>query len=280
MVFHFCGDGHLSFRKHTANSYRQINLVGLERVYDKLQNCFGEFALCEGSFKDGKLEIPRVIGEIYKHIFKLSSCRWNEARIPEKIKKLPNEFLLAGLVAFIVDEGSIGEVIQIYSKNPELLGDIREIAQKIGCRCLPIREKFVRGNFDCYRFSISPRSYLRLYKDLKSLTAHFPTCDFAHKTCLFEQQVKRILRGRNKRKKGLGLTQITNLLQNKKLTGDELALEMNIGKSSVRELLSKLEKRGMVKRAGWQKRKLMWELTSNTPKSFSVAQDYAKGCFS
>jgi len=280
VVFHFCGDGHLSFRKHTTNSYRQINLIGLKRVYDKLQNCFGEFALCENAFKNGKLEMPRVIGEIYKDIFKLGSCRWDEARIPEPIKNLPKEFLLAGLVAFIVDEGSIGEVIQIYSKNPKLLADIREVAQKIDYKCLPIREKYARGVLDCYRFSISPQSYLKMCEDLDALIACFPTCDFAHKTDLFKLQVERVKRGGGKRAHGLGFNQIINILERKLMTTDELIAEIKIGKSSLRELLTKLESKGIVKRAGWQKRKLMWKLASNTPKSFSVAQDCAKGCFS
>lgn len=261
VVFNFCGDGHLSFRKHVAHSYRQINLVGLKRVYEKLRNCFGNFELCQNSFKSGKLEIPRVIGELYKHIFGLGSCRWDEARIPENIKNLPNEFLLAGLVAFIIDEGSIGEVIQIYSKNPRLLSDIQEITQKLGYSCLPIRPKYHNKALDCYRFSISPKSYLKINEDIKELVKKFPTCDFAHKKNLFEFQVNRVKRGGKKRKDGLGLTQIIDALKQNSATTDELVMKIGIGKSSLRELLAKLEAQGSIRRAGWQNRRLIWALT-------------------
>lgn len=260
VVFNFCGDGHLSFCKHVMNSYRQMNHTGLRRVYEKIQNSFGEFELCPRSFKDGKLEIPRVIGELYKFIFGLGSCRWDEARIPEAIKTLPAEFLLAGLVAFIIDEGSIGEVIQIYSKNSKLLADIHEIAQKLKYRCLPIRQKYHCNSLDCYRFSISPKSYLKMDQDIKKLTIKFPTCDFAHKTRLFEFQVNRIKRGGKKRKDGIGLAQITDMLKQKQTTTNELMIKIGIGKSSLRALLTKLESQGIIRCAGLQKRRYLWEL--------------------
>lgn len=112
-----------------------------------------------------------------------------EARIPNSIKSLPKDFLLAGLVSFIIDEGSVGDVITIYSKNKALLEDIREIAIKCGYKCYKIKEKYAYGKFDCYRFNISSESYETLYNDIINLSQNLPTCGLAHKMKRLKRQI-------------------------------------------------------------------------------------------
>ena len=63
---------------------------------------------------------------------------------------MPKKYLLAGLLAFIVDEGNVAEVIEIYSKNYELLKDIQNISIKCDYNCKLIREKYRYGIFDSY----------------------------------------------------------------------------------------------------------------------------------
>mgnify|MGYP001575516792 CR=1 FL=1 len=85
-------------------------------------------------------------------------------------------------MSFIIDEGHIGDVITIYGKNKRLMTDIREISIKCGYIAHPLREKYAYGKFDVYRFSISSKNYVQFYKEMKKLSALFPTCDLAHKT--------------------------------------------------------------------------------------------------
>lgn len=132
IIFHICGDGHIGGTG--LSHYAQVNEVGLRNFYAKLNNCFGDA---------GKLKvewfrcfIPEAIVDFYRHAFRLEKERWYNARIPQQIRGLPKPFLVAGLAAFIVDEGHIGgDIIEIYSGNVELLGDMKYIATKLGYRC-------------------------------------------------------------------------------------------------------------------------------------------------
>ena len=188
IVFHFCGDGHLG-NKRDCCSYKQKNKQGLVNFLNKLKNSFGYFDYSKSEFENYRLNIPKTISDIYRLYFNLDSLNTFEARIPNSIKSFPKEFLVAGLCSFIVDEGHVGEVITIYSKNKLLLEDIREIAIKCSYRCYDIKEKYARSKFDCYRFSISSGSYKKLYDYLNYLSKKFPTCNLAHKMERLEKQI-------------------------------------------------------------------------------------------
>lgn len=188
VIFHFVGDGHIG-RKEVVSSYRQMNKEGLNNFLKKLKNIFGNFNYPKQEFNNGRLNIPKIITEFYKHYFKLPNTNTFESYIPEHIKNLKKEFLLAGLISFIVDEGHIGEVITIYSKNKRLIEDIREIGIICEYLCHPLRKKYTYGKFDVYRFSISSKSYNKFYEDMIRLSALFPTCHLAQKQ---EKLIKRI----------------------------------------------------------------------------------------
>ncbi len=189
VIFHFMGDGHIG-KTEEVSSYKQINKEGLNNFLKKLQNTFGDFNYPKKEFEKGRLNVPKIITEFYLDYFKLPCTNTFEAYVPENIKKLKKEFLLAGLISFIIDEGHVGEVIIIYGKNKKLMEDIREIGIKCGYICHPLREKYAYGNFDVYRFSISSKDYKKLYKDILELSKSFPTCTLAQK---MEKLSKRIL---------------------------------------------------------------------------------------
>jgi len=180
VIFHFLGDGHIG-RKNVASSYRQMNEEGLNNFLLKLKRIFGNFQYSKKEFEDGRLNVPKVITEFYKYYFKLSDTTTLKGYLPKNIKARDKEFLIAGLASFIVDEGHVGEVITIYSKNNRLLNDIRDISLKCGYICHPIREKYAHGRFDVFRFSISSKSYNRLNEDLIELSKLFPTCNLVQK---------------------------------------------------------------------------------------------------
>jgi hypothetical protein len=188
IIFHFMGDGHISTGS-ASSSYRQRNKIGLDNFLLKLKNVFGKFTYSRSEYKDGRLNVPKVITNFYIHYFTLPNTDTFQAYVPDNIKSLDKEFLLAGLLAFIVDEGHVWEVITVYSKNKRLLRDIREIAVKCGYLCHPIREKRASNKLDCYRFSISSKSYSKLYIDMIQLCSRFSTCSLAQKN---EKLIKRI----------------------------------------------------------------------------------------
>jgi hypothetical protein len=104
-----------------------------------------------------------------------------DAYIPIPIKNMSREFILAGLLAFIVDEAHVYEVITVYSKNKRLILDIKEISEQLGYLTHSLREKYAYGRFDVYRFSISSKSYRKLWDDIAKLSSKFPQCDLCHK---------------------------------------------------------------------------------------------------
>jgi hypothetical protein len=189
VIFHFMGDGHIG-KIEEVSSYRQMNKEGLNNFLKKLQNIFGEFNYPKGEFKDGRLNVPKIITEFYVDYFKLPCTNTFEAYVPKNIKRLKKEFLLAGLISFIVDEGHVGEVITIYGKNKRLMEDIREIGIKCGYLCHPLREKYAYGKFDVYRFSISSKDYKKFYKDILELSKSFPTCTLAQKMERFSKRIR------------------------------------------------------------------------------------------
>ena len=188
VIFHFLGDGHIG-KKEEVSSYRQMNKEGLNNFLKKLQNIFGDFSYPKKEFNNGRLNVPKIITEFYLYYFKLPSTNTFESYIPENIKNLRRDFLVAGLISFIIDEGHIGEVITIYGKNKRLMDGIREISIKCGYLSHPLRKKYAYGKFDVYRFSISSKSYDKFYNDMTKLSNLFSTCNLAHKT---ERLVKRI----------------------------------------------------------------------------------------
>jgi hypothetical protein len=247
IIFHICGDGHIGGTGPAH--YAQINEVGLRNFYAKLNNCFGD----AGKLKVEWLRcfIPEVIVDFYRHCFGLNKSRWHNARIPESVKRLPEPYLVAGLVAFIIDEGHIGgDIIEIYSGNRNLLNDIKEISRKLKYRCWGPKRKFRYGKPDSWRLYISVKDAMKLHKDIIGVSKQYPTCTLAHKTAVLEAIVARKERKITKTKDGISQKEILALLSTGPKTVSQLAAELKIGHSSMREHLYKLEKRKEVVRAG------------------------------
>ncbi|MDD5163828.1 MAG: ArsR family transcriptional regulator [Candidatus ainarchaeum sp.] len=257
VIFHLCGDGHLA-NKDQMSHYRQVNKIGLENFVTKLRNSFGDFYINENDLNNAKAGIPRIIAEFYRHYFKLNSCYWDVARIPEEVKNMPKDFLVAGLTSFIIDEGHIGDQIEIYSGNKKLLSDIQEIAQRLEYICNDPKEKIARGRINGYRINISPKSAIKLYEDILVLKKKFPTCDLAHKMQKLENIVK--IKTRIFRKHGLNETKkfILELLSRTPMTATELSEKLTINASSLRDHLRQLEEQGTIFKKEKLKHSILW----------------------
>lgn len=255
IVFHLCGDGHVE-EGIGVSHYTQTDKSVLQNFSRKLKNVFGEFKITKVEYK---ILIPRVITDFLKHYFKISKFGWNAARIPVKIKNLPREFLVAGLAAFIVDEGHIGENIEIYSGNFNLLKDIEEIVLKLGYKSWGIKEKYRYGKLNSYRLNLPQESSQLLYEDIKELAKEFPTCGLVGKLKNLKWMVKRTKRKWRRRKIGVTKKLIIDLLKKKEYSTTELAAKLNIKPSSTREHLRQLEKRKLVKKTK-RGRKFLWKV--------------------
>jgi hypothetical protein len=142
VIFHLLGDGHIGTGTDVSH-YRQINGLALQNFIRKLHNSFGNFR--ETIVEKSKIIVPRIITDFYRHYFGLNRCRWDTARIPGGVKALRTEFLVAGLAAFIVDEGHIGDHIELYSSNYNLLSDLREIVQRLEYTTTSIHPRYRYG---------------------------------------------------------------------------------------------------------------------------------------
>ncbi|GEM_PF-2518199 len=254
VLFHFCGDGHIGTGTDQSH-YRQTNTVNLKNFEKKLRKCFGDFEV--RIYENSKLLIPRPITQFYIHHFyegELSSS----IGIPEHIKTLPKKFLVAGLAAFIVDDGHMSDALEIYSKNCELAKDIFQIARKLGYKT-SINKKYRYGKFDTYRLIISLESLPQFYKDIKSLSKEFPTCDLASKMAYLEQFIRRKNRKWDRRPPGKTKELIIKFLEKDLNTANELATKLNIRPASLREHLLHLEEENLIKRVGKDGRKVIWE---------------------
>lgn len=248
VIFHLCGDGHMG-NKLSVASYRQMTPEALNNFLKKLNNCFGNFKINENEFKDGKLVIPRVISEFYRHYFKLNSCDWDVARIPDNIKQMESDFLIAGLLAFIVDEGHISHSVEIYSKNMPLLQDIADIAVSLGFDHSDFDEKFKKGVLCSYRTRLSLKNIEKLHHSMKKLSMEFPTCTLCHKSRHLRNIVTRKERTWKQRDDGETKKMILTSL-NKPMTSKELAELVTIGISTLNEHMIQLQESGSVKNVG------------------------------
>lgn len=244
VIFNFCGDGHVGHGM-SPSSYRQVRKEALNCFIRRLENIFGKFEVT--IVEDSKVIVPRIITDFYTYYFRLNDLRWYNARIPTKIKNMPKDFLVAGLTAFVVDEGHIGDIIEIYSKNKKLINDIKEIAVRLGYHIYGPRLKYRYGKPDCYRIYISLHDAERFYNDILFVSKNFPMCSLAHKMPLLNAIVSRQRRGYAKAPDGITKKKILKLLS-KRRTIKEMAEALRIGYPSLREHLDKLEKTDMITR--------------------------------
>ena len=244
IAFHLYGDGYLG-GKGKQSHYRQVNKRGLNNFAQKLKNCFGTFEIKIS--EKSKIAIPKVLSVFLDEYLELGDCHWNKSRISIKIKSMSNDFLLAGLNAFIVDEGHIGETIEIYSGNKNLLKDIKEITNKLKYLNCNISEKQEKTG-KMYRVRISLKNAQKFLNDCKKLETKFSTCGLAHKEHLLKEIVERQNRKWKRRAYGITQEMILDLLSNQNLNSLEFRNKLQICGSTLREHLAKLEAQSKIQK--------------------------------
>ena len=182
IVYHLMGDGHV--KAIGSGECTQLSDEGRKNFLNKLYNVFGYFEITEKSFSDGRVIIPRVIIDIICRYYNLNydSFNWNTSKLPLNISSNA-DFKIAGLSAFIVDEGHINNRgIEIYSGNRQLLSEIRTLAVDLGLDCSDLKAKKPNGNSkESYRFRIRKESSKEFLKMVANLKKNYQYCGLAQK---------------------------------------------------------------------------------------------------
>jgi hypothetical protein len=183
ILFHLFGDGHV--KAIGSGEYTQLKEKGRINFLNKIYNNFGYFKISKKSFDNGRVIIPKAIISILCKHYNLNhkSFKWNIAEFPSNLSK-NKEFKIAGLSAFIIDEGHVtnDRGIEIYSSNKKLLFKIRNIAMSLGLHCSELKSKKASGNTKkSFRFRIKKESSIELIRMIKELEIKYPFCGLAQK---------------------------------------------------------------------------------------------------
>ena len=103
IVFHLLADGNWgSYGKCAA--YKQVDEKGRRTFVMKLNRVFGKFALNEANYtKYWQVLIPSIFVKIIRKYYGIPVLPSAEMTVPPQILEKEQEFLLAGLLAYIVD---------------------------------------------------------------------------------------------------------------------------------------------------------------------------------
>ncbi len=243
ILIHLFGDGAAG---DFTPSYTQKEKDAFDNLIKKLENCFGKF---EKSiyFTQGKHQIkfPKAITDILTRHYSIISYKSYESEIPKRIlERKDKKFKLACIIAFIVDEGNIRDVISLYSVNKLLIEGMRRLVLDCDYNCSEIQ---FNKKSNSYLFTISIKYIEKFYRDIKELSKEFFTCNLSFK----EESVRFIIKRRNKKNPKNGkITDklILELLKDNRLSAQQISKKINYAYCTIVHHLLKLEKDKIIKR--------------------------------
>lgn len=246
IVGHFLGDGSLGIIAHDPR-YSQQNIYARKAFLDKVQKVFGTFEVNQQSYNQGHILIPKPIGDLIRAYFSIQETSSLKRRLPNKIKSFPRKHRLAALCAFIVDEGHVGDSIEICVSNCGLLEDFRELALGLGYNCSEITSRPGHNSKNpMFRFRISMKSAPKLLHDVKRLEQNHPFCNLAQKQHELEFIVRRQTSKRKKTPDGQTKANIVRLVREGIQTTNKLKTHINICGSALNEHLRHLQNEGLI----------------------------------
>ncbi len=260
IVSHLMGDGTLGTDKSYA-SYKQKNGLARRNFLQQLFNVFGIFQINPSFEKYWQVCIPKPIELLIKMHYGLGDAGCLERRLPPAIKNKPKEHRLAALLAFLVDEGHIGDAIELYSGNRELLQDYQDLAMNLGYNCSKINSR--KGNKtpnQIHSFRISLKDSCKLLEDIRALSLTFPNLGLAHKQPVLEEIVFRQSlehHKKNKNKRGETKQKILALAETG-ITTQQLVAKLHVGGQTIREHLAKLEAAGVILKCEKTSKAILW----------------------
>lgn len=266
IVFHLMGDGCWG-GKGKLSSYRQKNKRGRNQFIQKLHNVFGYFEINRfESELDWKVCIPSHLVRLIEKYYGLENPEFRK-RVPEKIMAKDWRHKIAGLSAFIVDEGNVGDAIEIYASNKPLLEDLQEICIEQQYRSTVVLKAsagYRSHTIDHFRLRISLGSAEKLYQDISALAKDFPTCNLAQKQDKLEMIYRRQKLHLKKGENWVTKKRILEILSGGPKTVNELKEELLIGGQTIREHLQQLKQKEMIDRVGRIGNGEIWSLAQKS----------------
>jgi hypothetical protein len=251
IVAHMMCDGTDKRTRNGAASYTQYDINGRRQFFEKIKNVFG--IPIPSTFSDKRMDmsvgVPTVIMKIIKHHYSIVSFGCRECRIPKEIYHKSRHHRLAFLVSFIIDEGTVYDLISIRTTNKELMQDLKEITELNGYRCSEVTNKNHK-NYGIYGFNISNYSLGRLSHDIRTLNKKYGTFSLLHKQDNFDNLVRLGRHSRPKRRFNETKGIILSSLQKNTATVMELSHLTGVGRRSVRNHIEDLKTKNMVRLVG------------------------------
>ena len=249
IIAHLIGDG--SVNKNNIPIYTNSNKGLMDNFQKLILSVFGNakgkiYMRNSGCFE---LRSSRTIADLIKFFYNIEFSARN-ARIPERVKQLPNEFSIALIRAFADDEGNVdlNHKICIYSINKSILLFIKDLlVEKLGFNEAQIYEK--------------SNSYFYLTIKPAEIKKYFEIIGFNHP--VKQYKLSKLVEIRNnhnnvKRKPNETKEEIINLLSSENLSTEELVFKLGIRKSNVNIPLKDLYNRGFISKSNKIGQKIIW----------------------
>lgn len=264
IVGHLLGDGTFGGKGKTAN-YCQKNELGRKRFLEKMRNVFGEFEVNQRAYNGFHVLIPKPIVDIVRNYYGIVETNCLRRRLPNKFKFATIQGRLAVLTAFIVDEGHVGDSIEICIGNKALLEDFRKLTLSLGYKCSQLTSRAGHKSLNnLFRFRISLKSATKLLNDIKELSKSFPTCDLAQKQKRLELITKRQATNNPKTPNGLTKNKIVELIASGVTTTTFLKENLCLSGSTITEHLRYLKNKNRIRQVGKSGSTRLWAVNPPT----------------
>lgn len=241
LLAHNIGDGTVINPKRGRQiyfGYRQFDKFFRLLYVKKIESIFGKIEYKERYFnKSTRPYCPAVLSSSFFNYYNLNSKSFlsKKARLPDRILNKNNEYLLAVLLAFIIDEGSVDStLISIRLKNIRLIKDLEIICKKLSYNCT-VKYKGENGSLYIKRDGMK-----KLFLDYKKLVKIYPVVSLGkwHEKILnsfkiYNRQIYKIKGNRNI---------ILDILKSQSLSVNKISEMVNMTRQGVRYHIHNLEK--------------------------------------
>jgi len=261
IVIHLFGDGYAG---DFTPSYFQKNKIAVDNFIKKLKNCFGNFERSVYLINDMcYVRFPKAMTDVLSNFYNIHSYMSYKSKVPIKIiNRKDNNFKLACLVAYIVDEGNIRDVISLYSVNLNLISGMRKLALDCGYKCSKLQ---FNKKANSYIFTISIKNIEKIYYDICNLSKLFPTCNLSFK----EKSIKFILNRRtinNPRDRKITQEVVIRALKERSSSAQQISRLSNYAYCTIIHTLKDLYNEGKVKRTKSKSKTFFWNLIDSEKK--------------
>jgi len=227
--------------------YRQFDEHYRKLYVMKLEDIFGKIKFRENYFNVSTRPycLPVLSSLFFKHYnLNVSSFLSRSAKIPREILMKTEDYLLAVLIAFIIDEGHIDStLIVIGLKNKDLVSDLKKICDLLG---YDSKVTYRRGEFEEYAYLyILRKGMKKLYRDYLLLREKYSVVDMGRKGKLINESLKIYSRKIYKTKGNKWI--ILSILRNEQLSVNQLAIRINMTRQGVRFHIHNLLKENKIR---------------------------------